>query len=171
MSDSPIAPLLSSIEKLTFSNLANVQTVGIGLYLALAVIQAVSAGGVAGLRRRSVSLMTAVRASKIVSEYAAVRQLQTEVSRIEIGFEALNRSILRAVLVLFIIALVYFGYTSIYPNSTSQVLGTAFIFTFYLVVPVAIFLYSTRRIAKECRGVRAKIESAEQRFLQKSLGD
>jgi hypothetical protein len=91
-----ICSIKSSIDTLTFGKLANVQTVGIGLYLALAVIQAVSSGGVTGLRRRATTLQTAVQAAKLIAEYSAMRQLQTEVSRLEIGFQAINRTVLWA---------------------------------------------------------------------------
>jgi hypothetical protein len=95
-----------SINVLTFGKLANIQTVGIGLYLALAVIQAVSAGGVMGLRRRATALQTAVHAVKLNTEYATMRQLQADVSRLEISFQAFNRTILRLSITLFALSIV-----------------------------------------------------------------
>lgn len=102
---------------LTFGQLANVQTVGIGLYLALAVVQAVSATGVAGLSRRVATLKNAVTNGQMGRvEIGNAKRLSYDVSGLEIGFHDLNRRLLRFVFVLFAISLSYFGYCTVWQN-------------------------------------------------------
>lgn len=161
---------LAKLSNLNLGQLANVQTVGIGLYLALAVIQAVSAGGVAGLRRRATTLQTAVRAAKVRSEYAAMYQLQSEVSRIEIGFQALNRTILLVVFLLFTISLGYFAYCTAWQDQIAGRGRAIFIIFYYLALPVVTFLMFITLITVRCRGAGRRIKAVEKRWMAQSLG-
>ena len=161
---------LNKLSNLTLGQLANVQTVGIGLYLALAVIQGVSAGGVASLRRRATTLQTAVRAAQVRSEFSAMYQLQSEVSRLEIGFQALNRTILLVVLALFVASLGYFAYCTAWQESPSGLPQATFILIYYLATPVIIFVVFATLIAVRCRGAGKRIKDAEKRWMAQSLG-
>jgi hypothetical protein len=161
---------LTAMGTLTFAKMANVQTVGIGLYLALAVIQALSAGGVAGLRRRITALQAAVQAAKLTSEYAAIRQLQAEVSRLEISFQALNRTILWVVAGLAVSSIVYFGGCTIWQDSGASVTEVILIFAFYLVLPILIFGGSGALIRNRCKSAVLRVKEAERRFRRASFG-
>ncbi len=150
---------------LTFAQLANVQTVGIGLYIALAFIQAISSTGVAGLSRRVGTLRNAVAISRLGSvEAANIRRLSGEVGGLEIGFHALNRALLWTVFFLFLISAFYFAYCTVNQSRVVTILGAIGIFSLYLVVPVVIFVGSTAMIAQRCRKVSIKVLAAERRI-------
>jgi hypothetical protein len=161
---------IAKLSNLNLGQLANVQTVGIGLYLALAVIQALSAGGVAGLRRRATTLQTAVRAARVRSEFASMHQLQSDISRLEIGFQAVNRTILLVVLALFVVSLVYFAYCTAWQGEISGIGQAVFIIIYYLVVPVIVFLAFAILISVRCRETGTRIKAAEKRWLALTLG-
>ena len=146
-------------------DLSDLQTVGIGLYLALGVIQMVSVGGIATLRRRVTSLDVAVRAAALRAEAVAVRSLQTEVGRLEIGLEAMQRRLLVLVFALFVTALIYFTYTALHPSAMTGVVEIAWIASFYLAVPVMIFVAYAWRIHARCKSTAAKVSAAERRFM------
>lgn len=160
-----ITNLLGKIEGLSFAQLANVQTVGIGLYLALGVIQAVSSGGVAALRRRATTLQTAVHATRTRTEFPMMHQLQSEVSGLEIGFQSLNRTILWAVGCLFTISVFYFSYCTIYQDLKAGLSGTLFVVGFYLVLPIVIFAVSAFMIGRRCYEIEEKVRAAEKRWM------
>lgn len=166
-----ITSWLATAASLKFAQLANVQTVGIALYLALAVVQAVSASGVAGLRRRATALRTAVLGAKMRAEFTNMHRLQADVSRLEIGFQSLNRSILLGISGLFAIALTYFAYCVVWQDTVADLSGTLFILFFYLALPLLIFGASTALIALRCRTVSRRIYEAERRFRGASLTD
>lgn len=155
---------------LTFGQLANVQTVGIGLYLALAVIQAVSTTGVAGLSRRLTTLRNAVTAQRMRGEIDNVRRLSGEISGLEIGFHDLNRRLLRAVSGLFSISVAYFAYCTFLQNLDAGRDGMWFIFLFYLAVPIGIFVFSAIIIWKRCREVASRLNAAERRIRRALVG-
>lgn len=160
-----LLPWNSPAAGLTFGQLANVQTVGVGLYLALAVIQAVSTTGVAGLSRRVATLRNGVASARLGSvESANVRRLSGEVSGLEIGFHNLNRWLLRVIFVLFAISVTYFTYCIVWQNIDAGVDGVWFIFLFYLAVPILLFSGSTILIAYRCHAVAQKILDAEKRI-------
>jgi uncharacterized membrane protein YbhN (UPF0104 family) len=162
--------LWNAINQLTFGQLANVQTVGIGLYLALVVVQAVTASGVAGLRRRATAIQALANNAKVVSEASNMHKLQGEVQRLEISFQGLNRGLLGGTTLLFLFAVGYFIYCTVFQSYLALVSGVAFILGFYLVLPIAIFLGSTWLIGKRCKQVRQKIEAAEKRVSDAVLG-
>jgi hypothetical protein len=154
---------------LTFAQLANVQTVGVGLYLALAVIQAVSTTGVAGLSRRLATLKNAVTTKRMSAEIDSVRRLSGEVSGLEIGFHSLNRHLLGLVFGLFAISIAYFAYCTVHQNYDAGQDGLWFIFAFYLALPVLIFLISTGIIWMRCRSVAVRVDELEKRVKRALL--
>lgn len=165
-----LEPWMKAMADLTFGKLANVQTVGIGLYLALAVIQAVSTTGIAGLSRRVATLLTAVTSTKMRLETANVRRLAGDVSGLEIGFHDLNRRLLRVVFMLFTISIVYFGYCTIWQDMIAGWIGVMFIFVFYLALPISIFVASALVIGQRCRAVAKRVDDAQKRIQAALLG-
>ena len=157
------------IRAMTVAKLANVQTVGIGLYLALGVIQAVSSGGVAGLERRSNALQRAVAASKLAGLYPSLRDIRFELSRLENGFHGLNRTLLVISAILFIISTAYFSYCTLFQDYLAGALGTWFIMVYYLALPIVIFLLSSLAISLRCRDVADRIKKVEDAVFVKSL--
>ncbi|WP_433909188.1 hypothetical protein [Sphingomonas yabuuchiae] len=163
-------PWQATTTGLTFAQLANVQTVGIGLYLALAVIQAVSATGVAGLSRRVTTLKGAVTANLMKIEARNVRTLAGQVSGLEIGFHKFNRVLLWIVFSLFVTSVGYFAYCTVWQEAQALQDGTWFIFGFYLVLPVAIFAGCSTIIWWRCREVAHRLTEAEKRIQRAILG-
>lgn len=161
--------LWSAMASLTFAQLANVQTVGIGLYLALAVIQAVSASGISGLRRRLATLQMSVSSSKLRSEFSNMASLHADIGALEIRFHSFNRAILCFVMVLFVASVAYFAYATIWQLWTAGIVGTIFIIAFYLVVPVLTFALASIWIGIKCRTAAKEIGEAETRYLNKVL--
>lgn len=157
------------IHTLTFANLANVQTVGIGLYLALGIVQAVSSGGVAGLERRSNALQRAVSASKMSSLYAVLRDVRFELSRLENSLHGLNRTLLFISAGLFLAGTAYFAYCTIFQEYLSGVCGTIFIMFFYLALPIMIFFGSSIVISGRCKAVAKQITEVEKDVFVRSL--
>lgn len=156
---------------LTFGQLANVQTVGIGLYLALAVIQAVSTTGVARLSRRVTTLRNGVSSARLGAvEAGNMRRLSGEVSGLEIGFHDLSRRLLTMVFALFSISVGYFAYCTIWQHIDAGVDGVWFIFLFYLAVPILTFLGLSLLIACRCRAVAKQVAEAERRIRAALLG-
>lgn len=160
----------TEIGRLTLGQLANVQTVGIGLYLALIVIQAVSASGVAGLRRRATAIQTLANAAKLTSEASNMHKLQGDVNRLEISFQALNRGLLWSASALFVFAIGYFSYCTIWQSSPALMSGVLFIFGFYLGLPIAVFLAASWLIGRRVSHVRSKVEEAHRRVSDAVLG-
>lgn len=160
----------SATSEITFGQLANVQTVGIGLYLALVVIQAVSASGIANLRRRATAIQSVVNGSKLVGEAGNMHRLQSDVHRLEIGFQALNRALLIGTSFLFLVAIGYFIYCTIWQSLDARVDGVLFIIGYYLVLPIMIFGFSTWLIGRRCKDVRDDIADAEKRVTKAIMG-
>lgn len=156
---------------LTFGQLANVQTVGIGLYLALAAIQAISTTGVAGLSRRVTTLRNAVSSARLGAvETGNVRRLRGAVSGLEIGFHDLSRRLLAIVIALFSVSVSYFAYCTVWQNVDAGADGEWFIFLFYLALPLLLFLVSSILIAVRCKAVAKQVADAEMRIRASLLG-
>jgi hypothetical protein len=155
---------------LTFAQLANVQTVGIGLYLALAVIQAVTEGGVAGLRRRATTLEAgAVSAKKVIQRQEAASIL-ADVSSLEMSFQKVNRTILYGVLALFTCSVIYFAYCTVWQESRAQLWGAAFILGFYLFLPIVIFTCAALYVKRRCSEVDSRIKRLQSDYVSATFG-
>lgn len=163
-------PGLRTSVGLTFSQLSDVQTVGIGLYLALAVIQAVSGTGVAGLARRLTALRATVSNARLgTAEAASVRSLFGQIGGLDIGFQALNRRILKVIVALFTLALVYFLYCTIEQDRYAGVDGLVFIVLYYVLLPMIMFLGYSFYVYRKCAAASQMIRQAEIRIQGKVL--
>lgn len=165
-----LGPWLDKLGSLTFAQLANVQTVGIGLYLALAVIQVVSEGGVAGLRRRAVTLDAAIRSARISSLSAESSGILADLGGLEMGFGRANKTILLSVLALFVLSVIYFIYCTIWQDVLANINGSIFIFAFYLVLPIVIFVAAARYISSKCKQIDGRIKRLQSAYLSAALG-
>lgn len=155
---------------LTFSQLANVQTVGIGLYLALAIVQAISSTGVGGLARRVMTLRNAVTSRRINPEIDNVRRLGGAVSGLEISFHDFNRRLLALVFGLFLIGLIFFVYCTLEPNTKAGLSGVWFTIAFYIALPITLFSASTTVIWVRCKNVAQEVKEAETRIRRRLVG-
>jgi len=159
----------SALADISFADLSDMQTVGIGLYLALAVIQVVTDTGVAGLRRRASALKEAVNGSNLRGEFTNMHTIGQDIERLEIGFRTFSRLLFIGTLLLFVVALFYFAYCTIYSELTAGLDGTTFTIVYYLVLPLVIFALSSLYVSHKCREVRQEIEKAEKRYHRKVL--
>lgn len=160
----PVEPVMA------WSDLSDIMTVGIGLYLALGIVQALSAGGVAGIRRRSDTLERTIRSAKLISEYSSIRTLQLDIGRVEIGFEFLNRSIIWAVTLLFLIALCPFILVTLWSKIPMPDFGPLAVIIFYIVLPCSIYVISSLVISKRCKDIVVTIKALESRVKKAVLG-
>jgi hypothetical protein len=99
-----------------------------------------------------------------------MHQLQSDISRLEIGFQAVNRTILLIVLVLFVVSLGYFAYCTAWQAEIAGTAQAVFIVIYYLALPVIVFALFAVLIAIRCRESGRRIEAAEKRWLALTLG-
>lgn len=163
-------PLWVKLGSLTFAQLANVQTVGIGLYLALAVIQAVTEGGVAALRRRAITLEAAIVSAKKQLLRGEASSILTDVGGLEMGFQRVNRTALYAVLVLFTVSVALFAYCTIWHDDRAGAIGSIAIMAFYLILPVAIFVIVGLYVKSRCAMIDGRITRLQTDYLTAALG-
>lgn len=163
-------PWLVKLGSLTFVQLANVQTVGIGLYLALAVIQGVTDGGVAGLRRRANTLDAAISAARKTALKPEAGGILTDVSGLEMGFQRTNQTVLYVVLTFFTVSVGYFAYCTIWQESQAQLDGTLFILFFYLALPIIIFVGVGLYVRGRCGEIDRRINRLQSDYLAAALG-
>lgn len=155
---------LESNSDLTLGQLANVETVGIGLYLALGIIQGISTTGVAGLARRVDTLRKAVIGARMTGELASIRTLSGKVSGLEIGFHNLNRWLLRFVFALFLVSVCWFAYDTFAQNSTPTRLGEWLVIFYYLSLPFIIFVVAVTIVWSRCKSVAVSVRESEKRI-------
>ncbi len=163
-------PLWVKLGSLTFAQLANVQTVGIGLYLALAVIQVVTEGGVAGLRRRTATVEAAIVATKKLELRQDASGILADVGGLEMGFQKVNGTVLYSVVALFVISVIYFAYCTIWQDSPAEIAGTLFILGFYLVLPIAIFVVASLYVKRRCSEIDSRIRRLQSDFVAATFG-
>lgn len=151
-------------------DLVDIMGLGIGLYLALGVVQAVSSGGVSNLRRRADSLQRTVGAAKMAAEFQSTRTLQLEVGRLEISFESLNRSVVQWATVLFFVALAPYLYASLQGDIQINFYAILATIAYYIVLPTSIYTSTSLIISKRCANANAKLKAAETRIKNSLLG-
>ena len=189
LAESPLAARILAIAASDIDNSHSFQTVlisGRGIHKAvgsfrhngigsrslsrLGVVQAVSAGGVAGIRRRADTLQRTVSRGKLASELSTVRTIQLDIGRIEIGFESLNKSILMTVTALFFLGLPALISAAFVGNVPVGPVWAAFAVAYYVMLPCVIYMVSSLIISKRCTTVIGTIKQAETR-VKKSLLD
>lgn len=150
---------------MTFGDLVDLQTVGLGMYLALVIIQAVSTGGLATLRRRVQALEAAARANRLRSEFASVRSLYGHISRLEIGIDAFQRRTLRTTTALFTLALGYFAFCVLNAKRTVGSIEVAVVLALYIALPMAIYLGSVFVLLRRSKPARDEIAEVQKRII------
>lgn len=161
---------LVKLNSLTFAQLANVQTVGIGLYLALAVIQAVTEGGIAGLRRRAITLEAGIISVKNQNQRHEAASIIGDIGSLEMSFQKINRTILYAVITLFTVSILYFAYCTVWQDNNAMLDGAIFILLFYLIFPVIIFAATALHVKYRCTAVDSRIKSLQSDFVSAMFG-
>jgi len=144
---------------------ASIAEVGIGLYLALAILQAVSSGGVADLRRKAALLREAIVANKMRGLFEESRRLKGLVASLELGLLNINKLIFKVVFGLIIIALIGLIAITIFPQVQLDCLQTIMLIGYFSVAPFVVFLFSALVIRIKCKDTRQAHSNVERKFL------
>lgn len=152
----------------TFGDLTDCQAVGLGMYLGLGIIQVVSSGGMATLRRKHSALEQAVKANKLRNEASEIRSIAGELSRLEIGTDSFHSSTLWLVSVLFLLALAGFAVTVAVPDVPISKAVLYSTIGGYLAVPVILYGFAMVHLRGKSRNARRKIAAAQKRIAASS---
>lgn len=146
-------------------DLSSAASVGIGLFLALAVVQVLGAGGVARLRRKAVYLRELVSTNGLQAQKSAVARVDAELLRLELSLEGLSKLLFSVSFALVFVALVGLGVMSLAPKVLLNCAWIAGLLGFYLGLPIAIFLVASSVIHRKCSNVREKVQECQKEVL------
>ncbi len=146
-------------------DLSSVSEVGVGLFLALAVVQVVGSGGVARLRRKAANLREAVYANRLNKQRSSIAEVDAELLRLELSLEMLSGHLFTLSFVLIIVALVGLGVVSLASGVQLSCVWIAIILGYYLGLPLAIFLVASLVIRRKCQNARLIVHNCEMEVL------
>lgn len=159
-----IGPVLCNeqLRDLTVGSQSNVISVGVGLFLGLTVLQVIGSGGVAALRRKAQSLRNTVNANRLDAQRPKVGKVDAELLRLENELGSLSRTLFKVAAALLVASLVGLVYSSIWPET--QLTCTYFwtIVTYYLVLPLVLFMLSAAVIRHKSRKAARAVNDCEQ---------
>lgn len=147
------------------ADLADLQAVGLGLYLALAIIQVVSSGGVATLRRKHAALASLANRDGTEADQAEVRKIATELNRLEIATDSFHSAALWVVSLLFSVALGFFVLGAVkphWPASTGVLLSAI---CGYILAPLALYVGAMWYLRGKADSARKAIKAAQRKML------
>lgn len=147
-------------------DLSSVSSVGVGLFLALAVVQVIGSGGVAKLRRKAVNLRGVVSANRMHSLRPSVANVDAELLRLELSLETLSGHLFIVSFALIIVSLVGLGVTALAQDVAIGCYWIAVYLAFYLGLPNGVFVIATLVIRRKCASVRDKIADCEKDVLE-----
>ena len=148
-------------------DLSSVSEVGVGLFLALTVVQFIGSGGMAKLRRKAQSISAIVTKNNMTSERESVGRMNGELLRLELGLESLSSSFFYVSFGFVIVALIGLAVISLAATVTVNCYVIAGILTYYLALPVVAFVIASRVINRRCDGARRLLSEVEDRVLSK----
>ena len=160
---------LSASTKL--ADLSSVLGSGLGLYLALAIIQTVGSVGVMRLRRRARYLREAIWLNELHTLRASIWNVEAELSRVELSLETLSSRLFVFTFVLILVSLGGIGMAALNP---SLILGCGAVYAiivFYLILPPAIFLLASLIIRVRSRSALSAVLSCENKVLEALSGE
>jgi hypothetical protein len=146
--------------------LSSVSEVGIGLFLALAVVQVVGSGGIAKLRRKSQLLREMVSCNRIDQERGSVAAVDAELLRLEMRLETLSGWLFMVSFVSILLVLGGLVAVTLWPTATLNCFWIAAFLTFHLVVPIIIFGIASIIVRRRCAAVKGLIEQCQDRVLR-----
>lgn len=147
--------------------LSSLTGVGVGLFLALAVVQVVGSREVSKLRRKAGQLKDLVFTNRYESEKTDVLQVEAELLRLELGLETLSEILFKICFALLLLSLIGMSVVSLAPKIEVGCLGIAGILFFYLALPLLVFVIASRVISRRCSEVRERIAKSLDRVLDK----
>lgn len=145
--------------------LSSVSEVGVGLFLALAVVQVVGAGGIAKLRRKSQLIREMVLSNRIDSQRDSIASVDAELLRLEMRLETLSGWLFTTSFIGILVVLGGLVAVTLWPTASLSCFQTMTFLSFHLFVPVAIFGVASIVIKRRCATVRNMIEDCQDRTL------
>jgi len=158
-----------SLNYMTYSNLANVQSVGIGIYLAMGIVQAVSSGGASGPRRRILNLEETMNNTSLWIKEINIVHLKNELIRLEIGLHSKTMLLLVVNSILLSLCLIFLIYSTINSADTPGIWASGEIIFFYIILPTAILFGFLVTIWLSCQPIYKKIKATEKLVLSNML--
>jgi hypothetical protein len=147
--------------------LSSVSEVGVGLFLALALVQVVGAGRVSKLRRKADLLREVVRTNALRSERATVANINAQLLRLELQLEGLSAIFMKASFVLIALSIAGVAWVSLMPSLTVGCFGISIFVGFYLFLPVVAFAMAAMVIRAKSRSTYVEIEAVRTRLLSR----
>lgn len=150
-------------------DLSSVSEVGAGLFLGLALVQAIGTGGVSRLRRKASHLRATVTSNRLKGQVPAVRRIEADLLQLEMSLETLSRNLLVLCFLLLAVALIGLGFVSLQAEMIISCATVAGVLFYYLGLPMIIFLGAAYRIHCKCTEPQKRISQAEKDILQKLM--
>ena len=148
-------------------DLSSVASVGVGLFLALAVVQVIGSGGIAKLRRKAAYLREVVSANRLVTQRSSIAKVDAELLRLELSLETLSGHLFIASFILIIVSLVGLSVMSLAPHFSIGCYWIAALLGFYLGLPIGIFLVASLIIRRKCSSARKSVSDCETEVLNR----
>lgn len=152
-------------------SLSSVSEVGIGLFLALAVVQVVGSGGIAKLRRKTQLLRELVSTNRLDGERGKVAALDAALLQLELRLERLSGWLFGISIIAVVLCLVGLVVVSLMPLAELNCLEMVGFMAFHLLLPLVIFWRASAIIRRRCEDVRVKFEDAQSVVLERLLDD
>jgi hypothetical protein len=152
-------------ENLTLAALSSVLEVGVGLFLALTILQVIGSSGVATLRRRTANLRATINTNDLNGQRHSVGQVDAALLKLEIELGTLSKSLLAVALLLLIVSLLGLVASSLYPDKILKCRDFYFIVLGYVGLPILLFWMSTLVFNWKCSDVKRKISDCEDEVI------
>ena len=148
-------------------DLSSISEVGLGLFLALAIVQVVGSGGVSRLRRKAGHLRDVVRTNRLGTERASTARVDADLLRLELSLEKLS-SVFFGISLCFIASATFgIAVVTLAPTIELGCLGLCLFLGFYLILPLGSFVVASGVIRRKCRTVRDQLLAVEDRVISK----
>lgn len=158
---------------LNYGDLLEAYGVGVGLYLALAIIQAVAGFRLSILTRRLDTLRRAVAAQRFAAQYDDVRSAAGKLANVEITLDSFFELVFRTVVTSFIMSIAGLCNAIVWKDSELWNWALWTILAFLLWLPVLIFILAAGFIRWKCGPVEREIklisDRVQMRLIQQQL--
>ena len=152
-------------------SLSSVSEVGIGLFLALAVVQVVGSGEIGKLRRKSQLLRELVSANRLDGQRSSVAALDASLLQLELRLEKLSGKLFATSLFAIVVCIVGLVLVSLFPNLKIDCHLLGGFMLFHLVLPLLLFGGASLVIKRRCIDVRTKYESVHAEVFDRLMAD
>lgn len=150
---------------LTLAALSSVLEVGVGLFLALTILQVVGSSGVATLRRRAANLRATINTNDLNGQRHSVGQVDAALLKLEIELGTLSKSLLAVALLLLIASLFGLVVSALISDKILRCHEFYGIVFGYVGLPILLFWLSTLVFNSKCSDVRKTISDCEDEVI------